>query len=357
MLNCPKCGFLQPRDQYCAKCGVDMLSYRPSTPPFRRRLVQNSFFQLSFLIIAIISIFSWIRYQQETELAARIRELNNSQKIAESSLATSDAASHSDAVTSNADRQASSTDTGATSHTKTAPAGAPSADADSTAATLAEPAPPRPGASDDSSTSNSGTTTSTQTASTSFRVYFAELPRTFVAEMLNEARDVTRLGNIATGVIANLDSRVKQNPTSGRWQIDSSEAQSLKPNEPIPVFRGVRDTQTGRNLGFAIEVTQVAIDEGTSPAANDGGLRLHIEALRTLRDIGANPPIEEAPIPLPELFEIPKGGAAFLAGVLPRRQLKEEDERLYQSIKALRVMTSENFKSGLSEFVIFIEAK
>lgn len=25
MLNCPKCGFQQPRDQYCAKCGVDMV--------------------------------------------------------------------------------------------------------------------------------------------------------------------------------------------------------------------------------------------------------------------------------------------------------------------------------------------
>jgi hypothetical protein len=24
MLNCPKCGFQQPRDQYCAKCGVDI---------------------------------------------------------------------------------------------------------------------------------------------------------------------------------------------------------------------------------------------------------------------------------------------------------------------------------------------
>ncbi len=36
MLNCPKCGFQQPRDQYCAKCGVDMVKAalaRPKSSP------------------------------------------------------------------------------------------------------------------------------------------------------------------------------------------------------------------------------------------------------------------------------------------------------------------------------------
>lgn len=32
MLNCPKCGFQQPRDQYCAKCGVDMVKAAQARP-------------------------------------------------------------------------------------------------------------------------------------------------------------------------------------------------------------------------------------------------------------------------------------------------------------------------------------
>ncbi len=30
MMNCPKCGFEQPKDQFCAQCGINVDSYRPS---------------------------------------------------------------------------------------------------------------------------------------------------------------------------------------------------------------------------------------------------------------------------------------------------------------------------------------
>lgn len=30
MMNCPKCGFEQPKDQFCAKCGVNVESFKPA---------------------------------------------------------------------------------------------------------------------------------------------------------------------------------------------------------------------------------------------------------------------------------------------------------------------------------------
>ena len=37
MINCPRCGFEQPRDQFCAKCGIDMHRYTVKKPPFSKR--------------------------------------------------------------------------------------------------------------------------------------------------------------------------------------------------------------------------------------------------------------------------------------------------------------------------------
>lgn len=42
MITCPKCGFSQPQDQYCAKCGVDMQSFKPAPAPLAVRLLSNS---------------------------------------------------------------------------------------------------------------------------------------------------------------------------------------------------------------------------------------------------------------------------------------------------------------------------
>ena len=32
--DCPRCGFVQPKDRYCASCGLDIESYRPQKKTF-----------------------------------------------------------------------------------------------------------------------------------------------------------------------------------------------------------------------------------------------------------------------------------------------------------------------------------
>ena len=53
MINCPKCNFLQPKDQYCAQCGINMEAWHPPQKPKWKRLISNWIFQLTLLFIVI----------------------------------------------------------------------------------------------------------------------------------------------------------------------------------------------------------------------------------------------------------------------------------------------------------------
>ncbi|OFZ31549.1 MAG: hypothetical protein A2622_02910 [Bdellovibrionales bacterium RIFCSPHIGHO2_01_FULL_40_29] len=51
IINCPRCGFSQPQDQYCAQCGVNMQSFRPAEKSFAKKLSENIGLQVLILVI------------------------------------------------------------------------------------------------------------------------------------------------------------------------------------------------------------------------------------------------------------------------------------------------------------------
>jgi hypothetical protein len=51
LTSCPKCGFSQPKDQYCAQCGIDMSAYRPPEKSLFQKLSENLFVQLAFVVL------------------------------------------------------------------------------------------------------------------------------------------------------------------------------------------------------------------------------------------------------------------------------------------------------------------
>lgn len=53
MINCPKCGFQQPPDQFCASCGVNMAKYRPARKPLHVRLRDSRIAQAIALTLVI----------------------------------------------------------------------------------------------------------------------------------------------------------------------------------------------------------------------------------------------------------------------------------------------------------------
>lgn len=53
MINCPKCGFQQPPDDFCASCGVNMSTYRPARKPIFVALKESRIAQAIALTLVI----------------------------------------------------------------------------------------------------------------------------------------------------------------------------------------------------------------------------------------------------------------------------------------------------------------
>lgn len=69
MINCPNCNLLQPKDQYCAQCGVNMETWKPPRKPIWQRLLGNWMVQLGILfsIVFMLVFYDSITNQPDTD--------------------------------------------------------------------------------------------------------------------------------------------------------------------------------------------------------------------------------------------------------------------------------------------------
>jgi hypothetical protein len=96
LTNCPKCGFSQPRDQYCASCGVDMLAYRSPEKSWLQKFTENLFVQLFLVgLLGVISVFLITRNQKES-FWSRVHFLRGSTQVSSTKEANHFAASASE---------------------------------------------------------------------------------------------------------------------------------------------------------------------------------------------------------------------------------------------------------------------
>ncbi len=58
MINCPKCNFRQPKDQYCANCGVDIFTFKPLPVSKSKTFFESGFFQI-FILILVTAISAY----------------------------------------------------------------------------------------------------------------------------------------------------------------------------------------------------------------------------------------------------------------------------------------------------------
>jgi hypothetical protein len=75
MMECPRCGFAQPKDRYCASCGLDVDNYVAKPKPFLIRLAQNPDFHLSLIVILILLVVAYIFYAQRDQFGRQVGAL------------------------------------------------------------------------------------------------------------------------------------------------------------------------------------------------------------------------------------------------------------------------------------------
>ena len=62
MINCPKCGFFQPKDDYCANCGVNMESFKAKPVPFFKSIWSKASTQSTIFIALVITLIAVIYF-------------------------------------------------------------------------------------------------------------------------------------------------------------------------------------------------------------------------------------------------------------------------------------------------------
>lgn len=354
MVNCPKCGFSQPKDTYCAQCGIDMVSFRPEQKPFVQRLVGSLVFQLSVLAIAFVSIFSYVRYQNRVDLRTRIANIENAPeaRLVEKRLASKESASthRDDLAPSEPDSfqerplekeiasespptVLASTVPQESQNENGSPPPQPADDSVKAEFSDHEPEEPTPEA-----------VAPAPTQATQAHIVFYEASRALLDELEIEGRSVMRNGHVLSGIVGQLDNRLKSAGNAVR-KIDSHGPEALRLNSPIEITRSTPDEAARLSL-YILPIQQ---DENIT--------RLQIDILRSMRDPNAVPPIEDVTLPIPNDYVIPKGGAAFFAGVLPRRPLSESEENRFRGVHILNLLTTEAYKSGATDLVVIIEPK
>lgn len=76
MIECPKCGFIQPKDKFCAKCGVDVELFEPQRPPLYKQLLKSTTVQIFVLIglVAMMVSTIYFRHSQKQESLLQLSE-------------------------------------------------------------------------------------------------------------------------------------------------------------------------------------------------------------------------------------------------------------------------------------------
>lgn len=75
MVECPRCGFIQPDDRYCANCGLDSLAYTPKPTPLYLKILKNIVFQLSLAVIAVVVFIALLYKRQDRAVETQLTEV------------------------------------------------------------------------------------------------------------------------------------------------------------------------------------------------------------------------------------------------------------------------------------------
>ncbi len=340
LVDCPKCHFSQPQDQYCAKCGIDMQAYRPKPAPVQVRLLANPVFLVAVVFVFVFSGALYIiKEQRRTEITRRMDYLKNGPIYAESLQAAKPASAESSQTV-----EESATDTTMNISSTSAPISPPpppAAQAIAARGEIAEEA-------DLSSLGGASPTSEAEASATAaksrpitLRAHYALSIRPRLAAMVDASRNQSQFidfGEFQMGTLRGVKNYLSQ--------LDVMESVQKK-----------FDTGTGEQMWFVgdrnIEpplglTTKIAIR-----SQDASGLRGEIEILRSLHE---SPDFSQGIVAKafgPGEFAVPPQAGLIIVLQLPR--VPQYDERSVSPAQFLRLFRMPEFKQSQSEFVLLID--
>ena len=324
MQTCPKCGFQQPTDQFCAQCGIDIETYHPEPKPLSSRLMASPFIKTFALAAILITAIFYVKGKF------------SSHRIESKTFVTLDGtptAESAPQITSTRPRdqrnslaQASKDRPDPQTGTEVAGVIDKSNESVKKKKFITSETP---------ETDAAGTKTRAEGVS-KWKVIFAEVPTGVYEDSLLPGGSGFRVG-----LVHSLDALVKSLQDIREL---AKESHSIKKGEAWEVFKGLKNYEGEyQDVGLMLQVQVGEVSKTRITANISYEMRMPAPQERGLASW--------EPVSFSENLEIPLGSGLVIGGGLPRK-VSEENNPLNGG--PFKILTSQKYRAGETEFVIFV---
>lgn len=342
LIRCPRCGFQQPMDKYCAQCGVDMEVYQRPKPSFASRTFGNPALQIGAVLLLAGFVGLSLYQRKRKDLEDRVIYLKNETQIARGVSNPSNGApppppaepAPPASFADGAEKTQPATLTGGVS--ANASTTVPQADAKSLAATAgAAPA----GA--------ANTKVAVPKGLSVVRIYFAEVSRPYLAEIWEESRATGQFNSLAdhvAGIIPDLAKKVAA--TNRSVKILSHEERAIDVGKPVQFFQGVHQGDPDGEIGLTYYIELQDSEAGV--------YRGSLDLMRTWREPSPSGGSTSQKRLYPAVFELAPGSGFFMSGIVDKSPELANIQDLV-AVNPFQILRSSAFNGDQTEAVLFLE--
>lgn len=334
LVRCPRCNFSQPKDQYCAQCGIDMTTFKTEGPSFFARLFASKAFIVFIIFALTLAAGTYISKNATSQrLVEKLtnydlssnRNIEITQAQEENLNANSITESTANTVSPPSDTSESASEINAQmpnsllNETDNTLATSESRQADPAATT--------------SSTSNTSTVRSRMV-----RVYYTSVSREQLAKIFSEAQSTNQFANFgaySAGVIQELGQKLT--PSNTQIKILHQVEKRIEERRNASWFVGRSSNEDpNSNLGFSTSFDLREYDPQNVRGA--------ILVTRYWKEINR----------FPAEIEMNYQNGFFISGIMPNHLPAGTNEAVLNT-PPLQILRDADFRARKSEFVIFVE--
>lgn len=339
MINCPKCGFNQPKDEFCANCGVDMDVF--GTAQRKSQMKLSIVYVVSGVaIIALVLAFAGRRAEKVKNLASEIMH----DTVAESQRLLSARVKLDNIAGGKPSGQTASADAPRKPQVETEAGG--SASAPSAAPTYdgmsgRSPMIAANAALSDHSSASSASSSPESPHASKLRVEMMIIESRLAREISAQSQGKEQSGEAEFGIFSDMDKKLRDATSQGvRSEPIHQMRPQLKPGEIVTAGTEIK----GKNLGFDLTLVPVTIEQGQVTLQIEHSFFQSAEE-RERPQYGSRTTLKVG-------FKNGVWESIWIRGVL--RHVAEELGQFGSSSSILKVLTRPEFLDGSSEFFVVV---
>lgn len=328
LINCPRCGFSQPKDQYCAQCGVDMQSFKPKELPPLTKFFGNAAVQITLLLLTAALVGQYIIRSEEPQ--RWVQKMTPFQGVSKSEKNTNSSAADSEDVADGAATSAEIQENTSASAQQLESL----RNKEFSSVRAGEGAGASAGAANSNASPGSTLSGAQDLSSMNFKLTYAEISQEMLRKWVNDSSTLglyQSLTDYSAGILYDFRKR------------GESFQQSLKTSDVKLNVGGTNSILSGTMTDDGLQVIGLitAIEYRSSEI---DGINGNIMVTKN-SGLGTES--------YPAEFNLPKGAAFFIVGALKRENFTVERARL--NMPPFQVFKSPDFMTRKTEFVIILE--